>query len=87
MFIDVIVRSKWEALSDTVKKRVDLSTSGHTHLTSYADDSTTFDLWLSGAEKKQAASSIPGYTLANNMHVHVHEVFKPRDSQSNTIQY
>ena len=69
MFINVIVRSRWEALSDTVKKRVDLSTSGHTHLTSYADDSTTFDKWLSGAEEKQAASSIPGYTPALNVHV------------------
>lgn len=46
---------------DDVEKRLELSTSGHTHLTSYADQSTTFDVWLSIAEEKQVAmSTIPG---------------------------
>ena len=46
---------------EDAEKRVELSTSGHTHLGCYADQSTTFDLWLSSTEKKLATmSTIPG---------------------------
>ena len=54
-------RARWEGLCEDVEKRCDLSTSGHTHLTSYADQSVSFAQWLSTAEEKQAAlASIPG---------------------------
>ena len=54
-------RSKWEAVLEDAEKRVELSTSGHTHLGCYADQSTTFDEWLSSTEEKlKSASTIPG---------------------------
>lgn len=56
-----ICRSRWDAVLDDTEQRLDLSTSGHTHLTSYADQSVPFDRWLASAEEKQAMmSSIPG---------------------------
>ena len=54
------LRARWEAILDNVEKRLDLSTSGHAHLTSYADQSTTFDQWLTSAEEKHSSmSTIP----------------------------
>ena len=58
------LRSRWGAVLEDAEKRVELSTSGHTHLGCYADQSTTFDEWLSFTEKKlTSTSTIPGECL------------------------
>ena len=58
------LRARWGAVLEDAEKRVELSTSGHTHLGCYADQSTTFDEWLSFTEKKLASTStIPGECL------------------------
>ena len=37
------------------EKKVELSNSGYTHLCCYAEQSRTFDLWLSSSEEKMAS--------------------------------
>lgn len=46
------LRQQWGNVCHEVKERKELVTTGRNHLTSYAEQTTPFRVWLSGAEER-----------------------------------
>ena len=77
---------------EDAEKRMELSTSGHTHLGCYADQSMTFDLWLTPTEEKLASlsSGLPGSregvgVVCDQLHQLVEEVER-KGSDMDTLE-